>query len=200
MPTSVEFRVPKILYVVTRLTAPQACEAASAWAWAMLIALLFAILPWQVLAETTSPALSALPEAAPGFLRQGIVTITSNLRVSPSIHSEIVAVAKEGTRVKILLESGRWLQVRSDEAVEAWIYKPLVLIEQESIQSSSEAPVSVAPVGPRGNCPRSGCHTRCFGRISTAEHSGGAGVRGLFTGTYQRIARPTPSDLDCLGS
>ncbi len=145
MPTSGEFRVPKILYVVTRLTAPQACETASAWAWAMLIALLFAILPWQVLAETTSPALSALPEAAPGFLRQGIVTITSNLRVSPSIHSEIVAVAKEGTRVKILLESGRWLQVRSDEAVEAWIYKPLVLIEQESIQSSSEAPVSVAP-------------------------------------------------------
>ncbi len=145
MRPSVGFRGPKRLYVVLRQTASQACAAASVWAWALMIALLVMILPWQTVAETTSPAPTYPPEASPGSLRQGIVTLISNLRASPSINSEILAVAKEGTRVKILLESGRWLQVRSEEGVEAWIYKPLVLIEQEPSQSSSETPGVVEP-------------------------------------------------------
>jgi len=111
----------------------------------MLISIIVAILPWQSAAEMTSPALSPTPEQAPGSLRRGIVTTISNLRASPSMYSEILAVAKEGTRVKILLESGHWFQVRSEEGIEAWIYKPLVLIEQEPIQSPSETPVAVAP-------------------------------------------------------
>jgi SH3-like domain-containing protein len=145
MRPSVEPWFPKMLYVVLQLTAPKACAWARGWTWVMLISIIVAILPWQTAAETTSPALSPTPEQAPGSLRRGIVTIISKLRASPSMHSEIVAVAKKGTRVKILLESGRWLQVRSEEGVEAWIYKPLVLIEQEPIQSPSETPVAVAP-------------------------------------------------------
>lgn len=145
MRPSVEPWFPKMLYVVLQLTAPKACAWARDWTWVMLISIIVAILPWQTAAETTSPALSHTPEQAPGALRRGIVTIISNLRASPSMYSEIVAVAKEGTRVKILLESGRWLQVRSEDGVEAWIYKPLVLIEQEPIQIPSETPVAVAP-------------------------------------------------------
>jgi hypothetical protein len=103
----------------------------------MVIALMVTILPWQTVAETTSPALSHRLEQVPGALRRGVVTIISNLRASPSMHSEIVSVAKEGTRVMILLESGRWFQVRSEEGIEAWIYKPLVFIEQEPRQSPS---------------------------------------------------------------
>jgi hypothetical protein len=110
----------------------------------MVITLVVTILPWQTVAETTSPALSYRLEEAPGVLRRGIVTIISNLRTSPSMHSEIVGVAKEGTRVMILLESGRWFQVRSEEGVEAWIYKPLVSIEQEPRQSPSGTPGAVA--------------------------------------------------------
>jgi SH3-like domain-containing protein len=144
MRPSVEPWFPKMLYVVLQLTAPKARAWARGWTWVMLISIIVAILPWQAVAEMTSPALSHIPEQAPGSLRRGIVTIISKLRASPSMHSEIVAVAKEGTRVKILLESGRWFQVRSEEGVEAWIYKPLVLIEQEPIQSPSETPAAVA--------------------------------------------------------
>ena len=145
MRPSVEPWFPKMLYVVLQLTAPKARAWARGWTWVMLISIIVAILPWQAVAEMTSPALSHIPEQAPGSLRRGIVTIISKLRASPSMHSEIVAIAKEGMRVKILLESGRWFQVRSEEGVEAWIYKPLVLIEQEPIQSPSETPAAVAP-------------------------------------------------------
>jgi SH3-like domain-containing protein len=144
MRPSIEPWFPKMLYVVLQLTAPKARAWARGWTWVMLISIIVAILPWQAVAEMTSPALSHIPEQAPGSLRRGIVTRISKLRASPSMHSEIVAVAKEGTRVKILLESGRWFQVRSEEGVEAWIYKPLVLIEQEPIQSPSETPAAVA--------------------------------------------------------
>jgi hypothetical protein len=102
---------PKMLYVVLHLTAPKARAWARGRTWVMLISIIVASLPWQTVAETTSPALSHIPEQAPGSLRRGIVTKISNLRASPSMHSEIVAVAKEGTRVKILLESGRWLSL-----------------------------------------------------------------------------------------
>jgi SH3-like domain-containing protein len=111
----------------------------------ILISLTAAILPWQTLAETTSTALSYTLEQTPGPLRRGIITRLSNLRASPSIHSEIVTVAKEGTRVQILLESGRWFHVRSDKGVEAWIYKPLVLIDRESIKDPSGTPEAAAP-------------------------------------------------------
>jgi uncharacterized protein YgiM (DUF1202 family) len=136
--------VSKMLYAVLQLTVPKACAWASVWTWVMVITLVVTILPWQTVAETTSPALSYSLEEAPGVLRRGIVTIISNLRTSPSMHSEIVGVAKEGTRVMILLESGRWFQVRSEEGVEAWIYKPLVSIEQEPRQSPSGTPGVVA--------------------------------------------------------
>jgi hypothetical protein len=136
--------VSKMLYAVLQLTPPKACAWACVWTWVMVITLVVTILPWQTVAETTSPALAHRLEQAPGALRRGVVTIISKLRTSPSMHSEIVAVAKEGTRVMILLESGRWLQVRSEEGVEAWIYKPLVSIEQERRQSPSGTPGEVA--------------------------------------------------------
>ena len=145
MRPSVEIRFPTRLYLLLQLRAPTACAWASVWGWAMLIALMVAILPWQTVAETPAPALPHTTEQAPGSLRRGTVTLISNLRTSPSMHSEIVAVAKEGARVMILLESGRWLQVRNEEGVEAWIYKPLVLIEQEPAQRPSRTPAAMEP-------------------------------------------------------
>ena len=142
---SVEMRFLTKLYLVLQLRPPTACAWARVWGWAMLIALMIAILPWQTVAETPSSAPSHTTEQVPGSLRRGTVTLISNLRSSPSMHGEIVAVAKEGARVLILQESGRWLQVRDEEGVEAWIYKPLVLIEQERARSLSGTPMAMKP-------------------------------------------------------
>src|SRR5919109_879269 len=147
MRPSLDCWFPQRLDVAPRLTALSTCVCARVWAGVILISLMAAMLPWQTMAETTSTALSHAPEQTPGPLRRGIITQLSNLRASPSMHSEIVAVAKEGTRVQILLESGRWFHVRSGEGVEAWIYKPLVLIDQESIKDpiGSATPEAPAP-------------------------------------------------------
>src|SRR5262245_53791496 len=117
MRPSVDCRYPQKLDAAPRLAALSTCACASVWAGAILISLIAAILPWQTMAETTSTALSYSAEQTPGPLRRGIITLVSNLRAAPSMHSEIVAVAKEGTQVQILLESGRWFHVRSEEGV-----------------------------------------------------------------------------------
>jgi hypothetical protein len=142
-----------MLFVVAKLIAPQPDAAARAWAWLMLMAVLVATLPWPTVAETISPALSDPPEAGSRASRQGVATKDSNLRASPFMHSEIMAVAKEGARLQVLLESGRWLRVRNEEGIEAWIYKSLVRLEQEPEQSPSETlvvadPLDLAPTIP----------------------------------------------------
>jgi hypothetical protein len=144
MPPSLQLWFPNRLYVALQLAALSAYACARVRTWVMLISLTGTILPWQTSAETTSPDFSYTSEPASHALRRGVVTVNSNLRSSPSLRSEVVAVTKEGTRVKILMESARWYQVRSEEGVEAWIYKPLVLIEQGPIQSSSGTPVAPA--------------------------------------------------------
>jgi SH3-like domain-containing protein len=135
---------PNRLYVALQLAALSVYACARICTWVMLIPIAATILPWQTSAETTSPDSSYTSEHASDALRRGVVTVNSNLRSSPSLRSEVVAVTKEGTRVKILMESARWYQVRSEEGVEAWIYKPLVRIEQEPMQSSSGTPVALA--------------------------------------------------------
>jgi SH3-like domain-containing protein len=145
MRPSLDCWFPQRLDVALRLTTLSTCACARVWAGVILISLMAAILPWQTVAETTSAALSYTTEQTPGPPRGGIVTLRANLRASPSMHSEIVAVAKEGTRVQILLESGRWLHVRSEDGVEAWIHKTLVLIDQESIKGPIGTPEAPAP-------------------------------------------------------
>jgi hypothetical protein len=145
MRPSEDYWFPQRLDVAPQPTALSTCACARVWAGVILFSLMAAILPWQTMAETTSAAPSYAPEQIPGPLRRGIITLLANLRASPSMHGEIVAVAKEGTRVQILLESGRWFHVRSEEGVEAWIYKPLVLIDQESIKDLSGTPEAPAP-------------------------------------------------------
>jgi Bacterial SH3 domain len=142
---SVERWFPQKLDVAPQLTALSPCAGARVWAWVILISLMAASFPRQTGAETTSAVLSHTPEQSPGVLRRGVVTLLSNLRASPSMHSEVVAVAKERTQVQILLETGRWFHVRTEEGVEAWIYKPLVLIDQESIKGPSGTPKVPAP-------------------------------------------------------
>lgn len=110
----------------------------------MLIALMGAILPWQVAAETNIAPLSNASEQAKESPRRGVVTLKSNLRASPSMQSEIVVIAKDGTHVEILQETERWYRVRSEAGVEAWIYKPLVLIKPEPLKDLSVSPVTLA--------------------------------------------------------
>jgi Bacterial SH3 domain len=109
------------------------------------ISLMVAALPWQAVAETSNISVSNVSEPATGSPRRGIVTLMSNLRASPSTQSEIVGIAKEGTHVDILTETERWYRVRSDDGVEAWIYKPLVLLERELSKYPSPTPSPLAP-------------------------------------------------------
>jgi SH3-like domain-containing protein len=143
MQPSLQLWFPNGLYEALQPAALTAYAYARVRTWVMLISLTATILPWQTAAETTSPDFSYTSEQALDSLRRGVVTVNSNLRASPSLRSGVVAVTKEGTRVEILMESARWYQVRSEEGVEAWIYKPLVLIEQEPIQRSSGTPVAL---------------------------------------------------------
>jgi hypothetical protein len=110
----------------------------------MLISLMVAIQLWQAVAEVTSLPLSHTTEQATTSPRRGIVTSISNLRASPSLQSTVVAIAKEGTHVEILVEARRWYHVRSAEGVNAWIYKSLVRIEQEPIEGPSATLVAFA--------------------------------------------------------
>jgi SH3-like domain-containing protein len=142
-PTS-QFELSKTLYAAPGLTIQRACACPVTWKWVMLISLMVATHPWQAVAKVTSTPLSHTSEQATTSPRRGIVTSTSNLRDSPSMQSAVVAIAKEGTHVEILLEAKGWYHVRSGEGVEAWIYKSLVLIEREPIEGPSATPVALA--------------------------------------------------------
>jgi hypothetical protein len=108
----------------------------------MLIWLMVAIPPWQAVAEVTNPPLSHTTEQAKTSPRRGIVTSTSNLRASPSPQSAVIAIAKEGTHVEIFMEARRWYHVRSADGVKAWIYKSLVLTEEEPIEGPNAPPLA----------------------------------------------------------
>jgi SH3-like domain-containing protein len=110
----------------------------------MLISLTVAILPWQTLAEIPSALPTNVPEQAMEPPRRGIVTLMANLRASPSTQSgEIVTVVKEGALVEILAESERWYRVRTDDGVEAWIGKRLVLLQREPLKEPRARPAAV---------------------------------------------------------
>jgi SH3-like domain-containing protein len=121
----------KMLCCVRRLAAQRGCVCPRFWTWVMLISLTMAILPRHAVAETTGAPPSNVVEQAPPSLQRGTLTLMSNLRASPSTQSEIVATVKEGTQVEILQETDRWYRVRSEQGVEAWIYKPLVSIKHK---------------------------------------------------------------------
>jgi hypothetical protein len=144
MKPRVEFWVAKMRCFIGRFAAQRAYACLRRGFAAMLIALMVAILPWQVAAETTIAPLSNASEQARESPRRGVVTLRSNLRASPSMQSEIVAIAKDGTHVEILQETERWYRVRSETGVEAWIYKPLVLIEPEPLKDLGVSPVALA--------------------------------------------------------
>jgi SH3-like domain-containing protein len=133
----------KMRCVIQRLAAPRAWTYVRWRFSAMLIWLIVAMLPWPVIAETSVATLSNASEPAMGALRHGIITIMSNLRTSPSVQSEVVAIAKEGALVEILLETERWYRVRSEAGVEAWIYKSLVRVEREPSNAARETPVGI---------------------------------------------------------
>jgi Bacterial SH3 domain len=136
----------KMLCFVQRRPAQRAGACRPFWACVMLMALTVTILPWQAAADTISAPLSNDAEQAQGAPRRGVITIWSNLRTSPSMQSEIVAIAREGSHVEILMETKGWYRVRNEEGVEAWIYKTLVRIEPMPLKEPSAAtPAALTP-------------------------------------------------------
>ena len=113
------------------------------WFYTILIALIVAMLYRQVVAETTDAPLANNP--APGGFRHGIVTTKSKLRAFPSMQSEVIGIAKEGSQVQILMETESWYHVRVLSSMDAWIYRSLVHIESEPLKAASNPPIEIAP-------------------------------------------------------
>jgi SH3-like domain-containing protein len=100
----------------------------------------------HAVAETTNPLRPVPLEHVTGFPKRGSVTTMANLRSSPSMQSEIVSIIKDGMPIEILMESGRWYRVKTEEGIEAWIGKSLVFVEPTARKMPS--PVSGTPVQP----------------------------------------------------
>jgi SH3-like domain-containing protein len=151
MEPSVELCFVRMLCVVQRLVAQRAYVCLRFWNGVlfMFISLTMAMLPWQAAAETTTALSPNVPERPAASNQRGTLALTSNLRVAPSTQSEVVAIAKEGTHVEILLETPHWYHVRSDEGVEAWIYKPLVSIEHGPSKAPKATPAALAQPDPK---------------------------------------------------
>jgi SH3 domain-containing protein len=113
---------------------------------ALLMSLMLVAPLWSAPPETIDASLSDAAERTEGMPRYGIVTKMSNLRASPSMEGAVVAIAKNGTPVEILIENERWYHVRNKEGLEAWIYKSLVLVEPEPPDSAT--PTSTASTPP----------------------------------------------------
>jgi hypothetical protein len=147
MTPNVEQWFATMLRRVQRGAAQRACARRRVGICLILMSLTLAIMPWQAVAEISSALLSNAPEQATGFPRRGVVTLKSNLRVSPSTQSEIVSILKEGAHVEILAEIERWYRVRNDEGVEAWISKRLVLIPREPLKPAHATPTALTQPG-----------------------------------------------------
>jgi hypothetical protein len=83
---------------------------------------------------------------------RGIVLLSANLRDAPSMQSEVVGVAREGTLLDIFEEKGSWFRVKVEGRVEAWIHKSLLRVEPmrpepEPLRPASSDPVPPANVG-----------------------------------------------------
>jgi Bacterial SH3 domain len=145
MAERVRLRLGDILYMVQRLAAGGEGSRPLIVAGALLMPLALVTPPWPAATETTSAPLSIASERSAGFPRQGIVTKMSHLRLSPSMQSTIVTIAKEGTLVEILAENDQWYRVTHKAGVEAWIYKSLVRIEPEAREPQTPASTASTP-------------------------------------------------------
>jgi Bacterial SH3 domain len=105
------------------------------YVWLLIIALLSITGQRQAVADPTSAAPPSAQEPVTGSLPRGIVTTMANLRAAPSMQSEVVAVAKDRMPVEILAETGRWYRVRTEDGLEAWIGKSLVVIESTPLKT-----------------------------------------------------------------
>jgi hypothetical protein len=119
------------------------------WPLLLIIAILPELMGFIMLrhsiTEAISPALLIPLEHAPGFPKRGSVTTMANLRSAPSMQSEVVSTIKEGMPIEILTETGRWYRVKTEEGMEAWIGKSLVIVEPAPRKVPSPVSVTVIP-------------------------------------------------------
>jgi hypothetical protein len=54
------------------------------------------------------------------------------------MQGEVVATAKQGTPVEIVGEKGGWYRVKTEQGLEAWIYKPLLVLEPEVVPEADD--------------------------------------------------------------
>jgi hypothetical protein len=109
-----------------------------------MIVFMSAVDPRQTLAEVAGTPPPSSPEQGTTAWR-GTATISANLRAFPSMQSDVVGIAKQGTLVEILAESGRWYRVRIEGGAEAWVGKSLVAIDSSPRKPLKAAPASVIP-------------------------------------------------------
>jgi hypothetical protein len=60
------------------------------------------------------------------------------------MQGEVVATAKQGTPVEIVSETTHWYRVKTEQGLEAWIYKPLVVLEADDQRPQAEPPATSA--------------------------------------------------------
>lgn len=136
----------KMPVVIQRVARPRRSLWGLLLTGALIMVLMSVILLPCVVAETTSAPRSNSPEQVTGSPRRGIVTTMANLRASPSMQSEVVATIKDGMPVEILMETERWYRVKSEEGLEAWIGKSLVLVEPAPRKKATAVPrIAVQP-------------------------------------------------------
>jgi SH3-like domain-containing protein len=116
-----------------RLRCREATSRIRRWLLLLVISLLLEYMGFtglqHAVAETPSPPNPISSEHIPGFPKRGSVTTIANLRSAPSMQSEVVSIIKDGMPVEILTETGRWYRVKTEEGLEAWIGKSLVIID-----------------------------------------------------------------------
>ena len=82
--------------------------------------------------------------------RPAVVKIKANLRASPSSKGDIVAVAEEGIVVQLLGETKHWYRIKTEEGIDAWIYKQLAVILQGPPRFQAEPPPAESPEAAAG--------------------------------------------------
>lgn len=98
--------------------------------------------------ESTSPLTTTVAGASQRPHLRGVILLRANLREGPSMHSEVVAVAKEGDQVDVLEVSGPWVRIKTEAGGEAWVYKSLLRLEQVPPEPAPRAPPAESSSSP----------------------------------------------------
>jgi hypothetical protein len=83
------------------------------------------------------------------------------------MQGEVVATAKQGARLEIVGETGRWYRVKTEQGLEAWIYKPLLVLEAEVVpEANDQKPPAEPPAASSSRLMRSSAFSTALAPIA----------------------------------